>query len=364
MPPTSPDTDLLDRYFANECTPAERALVDAWAASPEHALRLAVLRRAVAEPFGPVAFSSPAELRERLWNAADAAEQGAPSVASPSVVAPTVSTVRGGPGVRALAGRAGTVGGGAPRPFARWWPALVGGALVVAAAVVGWRSGLFRAGAPLPVTMSTYATTNGERANITLPDGSTVMLNVASRLEVPADYATGHRTVRLTGEALFTVYHREKAPFTVVAGGTAARVLGTSFVVRHYATDTTTAVAVRDGKVAVQGGAIQSVVLTASRYIEIGSRGAARLGEGDRSLFDFAAGVLTIHSTPLMQAIPELNRWYAADVQLGDPSFARVPIEGKFTAGSLSDLANVLGLMLHARVVRNGRVLTLYSQAR
>jgi ferric-dicitrate binding protein FerR (iron transport regulator) len=64
----------------------------------------------------------------------------------------------------------------------------------------------------------------------------------------------------------------------------------------------------------------------------------------------------------LANAIPELNRWYDADVRLADPSLASQPVEGNVSAGSLSDLANILELSLDIRVVRAGRVLTLYPR--
>jgi ferric-dicitrate binding protein FerR (iron transport regulator) len=101
------------------------------------------------------------------------------------------------------------------------------------------------------VPVATYATANGERGAVTLTDGSTVILNAASRLDVPANYSSGNRTVRLIGEGLFTVSSHAGHPFTVISGLTKTRVLGTSFVVRHYGTDTTVMVAVRTGKVSV-----------------------------------------------------------------------------------------------------------------
>ena len=81
--------------------------------------------------------------------------------------------------------------------------------------------------------VQTYTTGDGQRANIMLSDGSIVALNVASQLDVPVDYASGDHTLRLRGEALFTVSHHEGIPLTVIAGPTTARVLGTSFVVRE-----------------------------------------------------------------------------------------------------------------------------------
>jgi transmembrane sensor len=204
----------------------------------------------------------------------------------------------------------------------------------------------------------TYATANAQRATITLPDSSTVLLNVGSRLEIPADYTRGNRTVRLTGEALFTVRHDEHSTFAVVAGGQTARVLGTSFVVRHYDTDTAAMVAVRDGKVGVR-----QAVLTANQRADINATGVVRVRSVTVGVFSFAAGVLTLADMPFPNAVAELNRWYDADIRIGDARIATHHIKGEFVTGSLSDLAAILELTLDARVVRDGRVLTIYPRS-
>jgi ferric-dicitrate binding protein FerR (iron transport regulator) len=224
--------------------------------------------------------------------------------------------------------------------------------------VVGWRGGFRSANTRLSQdAMSTYATTDGERAMITLPDSSVVVLNVGSRMQVPANYTAGNRTVYLSGEALFTVIHHESSPFSVISGGRTTRVLGTRFVVRHYATDTAVTVAVHDGKVA-----IQSAVLTAQQQAIVGSSGIPAIYPALPGQFTFATGVLTLGDMSLTNAIPELDRWYNADIRLGDPSLRRLRIEGKFVAGSLADLSAILQLTFDVRIVRNGHTLTLYPR--
>jgi transmembrane sensor len=156
---------------------------------------------------------------------------------------------------------------------------------------------------------------------------------------------------------MFRVRHDATTPFVVQTARTAATVLGTSFLVRQYDTDSTTTVAVRDGRVSVR-----SVVLSANQQVAVGERGAGPVEPAAASAFTFAAGVLTFDGVTLAQAIPDLNRWYDVDLRLGDPALARLTPAGGFTAGSPADLSALLTMMFPVRVERHGRVLTLYPK--
>ena len=208
-----------------------------------------------------------------------------------------------------------------------------------------------------PAAAEVYTTANGQRATIKLADGTTVALNVGSTLNVPTDYAVGNHTVGLVGEAFFTVNHHVGESFTVRAGPTLTRVLGTSFVVRRYATDTTTTIAVKDGKVAVG-----SMVLAAQQFVEAGPQDAGKIRSADPSFFAFTTGVLALRHVQLGSAIRALDRWYDADIRLADPRLAARPYEGNVTAGSLADLAELLSVTFNVRAVRDGRVLILYPR--
>ena len=115
--------------------------------------------------------------------------------------------------------------------------------------------------------------------------------------------------------------------------------------------------AVRDGKVSVR-----SLVLTAGRQVEFGGAGVAHVQAADPGQFSFATGVLTVNGVLLRDEIPELNRWYNADIRLADSTVAMRRITGGFTAGSLADLTELLELTFNIRVVRDGRVITLYQK--
>jgi ferric-dicitrate binding protein FerR (iron transport regulator) len=203
-----------------------------------------------------------------------------------------------------------------------------------------------------------YTTGKGQRANITLSDGSTVVLSVDSRLEVPVDYSRGHRALRLTGEALFSVVHRPKSAFTVMSGNVTTHVLGTSFVVRHYPSDTSTMVAVRDGKVGVR-----TLVLAAGQQSDVRETGIPQVRTADPARFTFATGVLTLEDMPLRDAAVELSRWYDLDIRLGDSTLATQTVWGGFAAGAQSDMIAMFERVMNLRVVRDGRAVTLFSRS-
>lgn len=333
----SPDEAVFDRYLAGECSVAERLALEAWLCEhPDHAARLGVVAYAAAYPVPDMRRTSPATAFKTFRNELS----GNPVHDST-------------PGSRAPRTRPYTLGRTLRQGI---WYALAGATLAVVTVVAGWHIGP-RRGHRTNQAVTAYVTGKGERADITLPDGSTVVLNVASRLEVPADYLTGDRTLRLHGEALFTVQHHSDTPLTIVSEGATTRVLGTSFIVRQYATDTVTTVAVRDGRVAVG-----PAVVAANQLVEVRRGTIVAHGAATPAHFSFATGTLTLDGLRLPEAIAELDRWYDADIRVGDPALASQGIGGKFAAGSLADLAGNLELALNVRVVREGRVLTLYPR--
>lgn len=208
-----------------------------------------------------------------------------------------------------------------------------------------------------PSNFLTYSTGGAERAIVTLSDGSSVWLNAGSEMKVNSDYSSGNRTISLSGEALFTVVPKSHSPFVVNTNEASVRVLGTTFVVRNYETDTATVVAVRDGKVAVL-----SSVLSAGEEITISERSISAVSRTTSDRFSFTGGVLRIAATDFGNAIQDLNRWYNTEIILADSSLVTRRIAGGFKVGSIEDLQEILALMLHVRAVREGHRLTLYPR--
>jgi transmembrane sensor len=176
-------------------------------------------------------------------------------------------------------------------------------------------------------------------------------------MQETTNYHAFKRNLIHTSEALFTVAHNDKAPYTVLAGRSTTRVLGTSFVVRHYAIDTATTIAVRDGKVAVG-----STPIAAAQQLSVGIRGTGIVQPVDPGVFGFATGILTLKRMSLADAAPELDRWYDVDIRFADSALGQERIEGQFVRGSVAELSELLDGMFGFRVIRDGRVLTLYRK--
>lgn len=90
------------------------------------------------------------------------------------------------------------------------------------------------------------------RRLISLPDGSSVILNENSQIELSENFNQGgKREVYLMGEAFFDINHDPERPFIVHTGKLETTVLGTSFNVKSSAGAKTVTVTVTRGKVKV-----------------------------------------------------------------------------------------------------------------
>ena len=87
------------------------------------------------------------------------------------------------------------------------------------------------------IVFTQAGTTFGEKKQLTLPDGSRIVLNSCSSLRYPNKFIGKTRTVELDGEAYFEIAHNEKMPFIVSTCNFNVRVLGTQFDVKAYRQD-------------------------------------------------------------------------------------------------------------------------------
>lgn len=85
-----------------------------------------------------------------------------------------------------------------------------------------------------PLSYNTLTTPRGGQYKIILSDGSAVWLNAASSLKYPTAFTGTVRQIEVTGEAYFEVAKKPEQPFIVTVHGVNMQVLGTSFNVNAY----------------------------------------------------------------------------------------------------------------------------------
>ncbi len=228
----------------------------------------------------------------------------------------------------------------------------------LAIAVLGWSAGAGMVTKDLSTHVSTYATPAGKQATVTLPDGTELLLNVDSKVQVAGDFMNGNRSVRLEGEALFTVVHHSAEPFVVVTDGVRTKVLGTQFAVRAYPGDSITRVAVREGRVAVD-----DVVVASGEQLQFTGKPARGLAavpmSASRQHFVFADGIVAFDDVRLGDAAHDLARWYDTRIVFQDASLKDLRISGEFSAKSIHDLIEVLEGTFKVKVVRMGSSVTI-----
>lgn len=218
--------------------------------------------------------------------------------------------------------------------------------LLLAVAISTWRDPgmLQRAGAD-------YTSAPGEQRQLTLDDGSRVLLDADSALDV--DLRADQRNVTLLrGRAWFDVSHDSQRPFTVHSEQLSTRVLGTAFAV-----DTTGAeqrVTVMRGRVEVRDEhSGQAVTLTpgqqASRHAE---RLSGPLAVDSSRALAWQRGLLIFDRATLGEVVDSLQRMGHTPVLLLDDSLRQQRLSGTFRANDPQALLDALTSSLQLKTTR------------
>jgi transmembrane sensor len=203
-----------------------------------------------------------------------------------------------------------------------------------------------------------YATSIGERRDITLVDNSVVTLNTGSKMSV--DYSTGSREIYLArGEASFQVASDPSRPFVVVAGMRRFQATGTRFNVRVI-TPQLTELTVTDGTVKVMDAPPRNPETPAQRratllygevtvqaletaQVEPGFQSVSQLDESEvAARLAWQRGLIIFEDESLQDALNEVDRYTTTKFVLADDRVRKVRIAGSFRTGDVDGLLSLL----------------------
>ncbi|MCD4514373.1 FecR domain-containing protein [Brucella pseudogrignonensis] len=195
------------------------------------------------------------------------------------------------------------------RPTPRYWMSALSGIAAVLLLFVGWQ----QAPAILLRWQSDYMTATGQRNTITLPDGSTAILNTSTAISV--DFQNGRRKVFLLGgEAYFDVRHDPAHPFVVAGTFAEVEVKGTAFAVRTDGEEDT--VLLERGSVEVSRQDTHAL-LTPGQMIVARASGLSGVtsADMDQSLA-WRDGRIVFRDRPFHEALGDLERYFGGRVLL------------------------------------------------
>ncbi|WP_226468805.1 FecR family protein [Luteimonas panaciterrae] len=189
-----------------------------------------------------------------------------------------------------------------------------------------------------------YQTGIGERTSVTLADGSTLLLDAATRVEVRI--RAQRRDLRLEyGRATFAVAKDPSRPFSVSAGDSTVIATGTRFSVERLPRQLRVVlyegrVEVADNGVAASGiahtDANHNRTLTPGQELIASSDATrdtriARVDTGNARAWE--RGLLVFRDESLDLAVARVNRYSRQTLRIGDTAASRIRISGVFKAG-------------------------------
>jgi ferric-dicitrate binding protein FerR (iron transport regulator) len=178
-----------------------------------------------------------------------------------------------------------------------------------------------------------------------------VILGPSTSLEVEQMIA-GRRTLRLSGEAYFTVAHDPHRRLSVRTASAIISDIGTAFDVRAVPGVARTDVSVVDGVVALRSAdtAKSSPVLElrAGNSGTVEGTGAPTLSPAGQSVDALAwtRGVLIFRDTKLSEVALELYRWYGLQTTITDASIAGRTLSARFSGEPAETVLTVIARTL------------------
>ena len=213
----------------------------------------------------------------------------------------------------------------------------------------------------------TVATKLGERAQVTLPDGSTVWLNACSKLEYRKSFLSPKRKTQLSGEAYFEVAPNNQFPFVVMNNGSEIKVLGTKFNVKCNEGDDYITTSLMEGSV---------------QFTDVNIQNSIKLKPNEKLIFDknthqfevekilsqadviaWINGKLLFENNTLEEIARSLEKHYNVHIEFGDENAKNIRFNAEFEiADNIYQILSILELTNKFTYQINNRNIVIYSK--
>lgn len=202
-------------------------------------------------------------------------------------------------------------------------------------------------------------TASGERASVTLPDGSVVHLNALSSLNYRAgDFSSSQRQVDFSGEAYFDIAHKDNSTFRVRGTDYLVTVHGTSFNLTDKMADkvvvsldrgSVSFAAIPDGSRADMKPGDISVLHRDTRLITTTHQGDLR------GVSSWKSGELSLRHVPLSVLFQRLADAYGLAVDLRINPDTNGTFTGVLPTGNLNEALDIIEQLYHIKCTVDGK---------
>ncbi len=150
---------------------------------------------------------------------------------------------------------------------------------------------------------------------LTLPDGSTVILREGASIRYPDSFTGSERAVAVSGEAYFDVQPETSHPFRIRTSRATIEVLGTSFIVNSN--DRQDRLVVVSGRVLFTGKNKRSEqhIITAQQDATLDKEGFNIVTVKDSNYLSWQTGILQFDNTPFAEVMTALSDYYNVQVK-------------------------------------------------
>lgn len=213
-------------------------------------------------------------------------------------------------------------------------------------------------------TMNTLHVPAGQRAQITLQDGTEVWLNAQSTLVYPSQFSKKNRTVEITGEAFFDVAQEKKRPFIVSTQHIDMKVLGTQFNVYSYSDADYIQTDLIEGSVKIYQTDEEKngIVLKPNEQVIIRGNNMTVSTTHNPEHLLWRNGIYAFNNERLIVILEKLQLYYDVKIVVEDPEIFNIRYTGKFRQrDGIDEILRILQKIQSFKIERdkNNNIITL-----
>ncbi|MDR2282782.1 MAG: FecR domain-containing protein [Sphingobacterium sp.] len=209
-------------------------------------------------------------------------------------------------------------------------------------------------------TLNTISTPKGSQYQVTLPDGSTALLNAGSSLTYPVCFSEKERRVQMTGEVYFEIKKviaskgAGNKPFFVETATQEVQVLGTHFNINAYRDESAVRTTLVEGRVKVNTKDGRSALLKPGQQTVLAQSLEVREAAIEEQL-SWVNGDFVFRGATLESLLRQVSRWYDVEVEY-PPHLGKIRFTGMVSRSQpLSVIAKMIQSTKKAKVTIKGR---------